>query len=149
MRRLQCPDAHCKGKRRRPRPCRGLKVVDDKTFTIKTSEPVSNLPVRLGYTAFAPLPDSFFADPKAYEKKPIGAGPFKMDSKSPTPSSCSSKFADYCGDPKPNVDKLTFRIYQDPARPTPMSWPTASTTRDIIPRTSSSATLYKDDLPDR
>ena len=41
----------------------GLKVVDDTTFTIKTSDKVSNLPVRLGYTVFAPLPDSFFADP--------------------------------------------------------------------------------------
>ena len=50
------------------------------TFTIKTTETVSNLPVRLGYSAFAPLPDSFFADPKAFEEKPIGAGPFKMDS---------------------------------------------------------------------
>ena len=53
----------------------GLKVVDDKTFTITTSEPVSNLPVRLGYSAYSPLPDVFFADPKAFEKKPIGAGP--------------------------------------------------------------------------
>ena len=41
---------------------------------------MSNLPVRLGYTAFAPLPDSFFNDPKAFETKPIGAGPFKVDS---------------------------------------------------------------------
>ena len=31
----------------------GLKVVDDHTFTIKTTEKVSNLPVRLGYTAFS------------------------------------------------------------------------------------------------
>ncbi len=62
----------------------GLKVVDDTTFTIKTSEPVSNLPVRLGYSAFAPLPDSFFNDPKAFEKKPIGAGPFKVDTISNT-----------------------------------------------------------------
>ena len=67
----------------------GLKVVDDTTFTIQTSEPVSNLPVRLGYSAYAPLPDSFFADPKAFEKKPIGAGPFKLDSIT-TPSSCSA-----------------------------------------------------------
>jgi oligopeptide transport system substrate-binding protein len=41
----------------------GLKIVDDLTFTIKTTEKVSNLPVRLGYSAFSPLPDSFFADP--------------------------------------------------------------------------------------
>src|SRR5690606_29511564 len=37
----------------------GLAVVDDYTFTIKTTSPVSNLPVRLGYTAFAPQPDAF------------------------------------------------------------------------------------------
>ena len=92
----------------------GLKVVDDKTFTIKTSEPVSNLPVRLGYNAFAPLPDSFFADPKAYEAKPIGAGPFKLESKTNT-EFVLTKFADYGGDPKPTVDKVTIRIYQDSA----------------------------------
>ena len=92
----------------------GLKVVDDMTFTIQTTEPVSNLPVRLGYSAFAPLPDSFFADPKAFEAKPIGAGPFKMDTKSNT-EFVFSKFADFSGATKANVDKLTFRIYQDPA----------------------------------
>ena len=74
----------------------GLKVVDDTTFTIQTTEPVSNLPVRLGYSAFAPLPDSFFADPKAFEKKPIGAGPFKIDSISNT-EFVLSKFADFSG----------------------------------------------------
>ena len=74
----------------------GLKVVDDTTFTIQTSEAVSNLPVRLGYSAFAPMPDSFFADPKAFEKKPIGAGPFKIDSISNT-EFVLSKFADFSG----------------------------------------------------
>ena len=74
----------------------GLKVVDDTTFTIETAEPVSNLPVRLGYSAFSPLPDSFFADPKAFEKAPIGAGPFKMDSVSNT-EFVLSKFADFSG----------------------------------------------------
>ncbi|MDR0416106.1 MAG: ABC transporter substrate-binding protein, partial [Propionibacteriaceae bacterium] len=39
----------------------GLKIVDDYTFTIETTEPTSNLPVRLGYAAFSPLPDAFFA----------------------------------------------------------------------------------------
>ncbi len=90
----------------------GLKVVDDHTFTIKTTDKVSNLPVRLGYTAFAPLPDSFFADPKAFGEKPIGAGPFKLDSKTDT-EMVVSKFADYSGKYKPSVDKVTFRIYND------------------------------------
>ena len=90
----------------------GLKVVDDTTFTIETSEPVSNLAVRLGYSAFAPLPDSFFADPKAFEKKPIGAGPFKLDTISNT-EFVLSKFAEYAGSNPASVDKLTFRVYQD------------------------------------
>ena len=110
---MQCPDAACKQKPK-AKTMSGLKVVDDTTFTIQTTEPVSNLPVRLGYSAFAPLPDSFFADPKAFEKKPIGAGPFKMDSISNT-EFVLSKFADFSGATKANVDKLTFRVYQDPA----------------------------------
>jgi oligopeptide transport system substrate-binding protein len=110
---VQCPDAECKEKPK-AKTMSGLKVVDDMTFTIQTTEPVSNLPVRLGYSAFAPLPDSFFTDQKAFEAKPIGAGPFKMDSKSNT-EFVLSKFADFSGATKPNVDKLTFRVYQDPA----------------------------------
>jgi oligopeptide transport system substrate-binding protein len=110
---VQCPDAECKQKPK-AQTMSGLKVVDDMTFTIQTAEPVSNLPVRLGYSSFSPLPDSFFADPKAFEKKPIGAGPFKMDSISNT-EFVLSKFADFSGETKANVDKLTYRVYQDPA----------------------------------
>ena len=91
-----------------------MKVVDDKTFTIQTSEPVSNLPVRLGYSAYSPLPESFFEDPKAFEKKPIGAGQFKIDSISNT-EIVLSKFAEFSGANKANVDKMTVRIYQDPS----------------------------------
>ena len=110
---VSCSDAECKEKPK-AKTMSGLKVVDDMTFTIQTTEPVSNLPVRLGYSAFAPLPDSFFTDQKAFEAKPIGAGPFKLDSKSNT-EFVLSKFADFSGTTKPNVDKLTFRVYQDPA----------------------------------
>ncbi len=110
---VQCTDDECKAKPK-AETMSGLKVVDDKTFTIETSEPVSNLPVRLGYSAFAPLPDSFFKDPKAFEKQPIGAGPFKVDSISNT-EFVLSKFADFSGTDPAQVDKLTFRIYQDPA----------------------------------
>jgi oligopeptide transport system substrate-binding protein len=114
---LQCGtttagESDCEGKPAKAKTMTGLKVVDDHTFTIKTSSKVSNLPVRLGYTAFAPLPDSFFNDPKAFGEKPIGAGPFKLDSKTDT-EMVVSKFADYSGQFKPNVDKVTFRIYND------------------------------------
>jgi oligopeptide transport system substrate-binding protein len=105
-------DADCEGKPAKAETMTGLKAVDDQTFTIKTSSKVSNLPVRLGYTAFAPLPDSFFNDPEAFGQKPIGAGPFKLDSKTDT-EMVLSKFAEYSGQFKPSVDKATFRIYND------------------------------------
>ena len=90
----------------------GLKVIDDYTFTIETNEPVGNLPVRLGYSAYAPLPDSFFDDPKAFEDAPIGAGPFMLDSRT-TSEYKFVKFADYSGDSPAQVDSLTLRIYTD------------------------------------
>ena len=92
----------------------GLKVVDDHTFSVKTSSPVSNLPVRLGYTAFAPLPDAFFADPKGFETNPIGAGPYKLTKWTPKQSAELTQFADYGGDgPKGELKKITFKIYDD------------------------------------
>ncbi len=94
----------------------GLNVIDDHTFTIKTADPVSNMPLRLGFTAFAPLPDSFFANPAEAAKKPIGAGPYQLaeyeyGSESPI---VLKRFNDYGGAAeKGNVDQITFRIYKE------------------------------------
>lgn len=38
----------------------GLKVKDDKTFTVDLNAPDSVFPVKIGYLAFAPLPESFY-----------------------------------------------------------------------------------------
>jgi oligopeptide transport system substrate-binding protein len=145
----QCLDADCK-KEPRSKTLVGLKVVDDTTFTIQTSEPVSNLPVRLGYSAFAPLPDSFFADPESFKTKPIGAGPFKLDSISNT-EYVMSKFADFSGADPAHVDKLTFRIYQDPA--TAYADAVAGSLDYIdesnIPQDQFVGDAYKSDFPDR
>lgn len=94
----------------------GLAVVDDHTFTIETTEVVGNLPVRLGYSAFAPQPDAFLADPKsdAFGKQPIGAGPYKVTSNTAT-EIVLEKNADYSGKFAGNVDKVTFRMYSSPA----------------------------------
>jgi oligopeptide transport system substrate-binding protein len=145
----QCPDTACK-ETPKAKTMKGLKVVDDTTFTIQTSEAVSNLPVRLGYSAFAPLPDSFFADPKAFEKKPIGAGPFKMDSISNT-EFVLSKFADYSGTNPANVDKMTVRIYQDPAAAYADAVGGSLDYIDDsnIPGDQFVGDAYKDDFPDR
>ena len=146
---VQCPDVDCKGTPK-AKTMSGLKVVDDKTFTIQTTEPVSNLPVRLGYSAFAPLPDSFFADPKAFEKKPIGAGPFKLDSISNT-EFVLTKFADFSGATKANVDKLTFRVYQDPsaAYADAVAGSLDYIDDSNIPPDQLIVDAYKNDFPDR
>jgi len=57
----------------------GLKVVDDKTFTIEIAAASSTFPQRLGYTAFVPLPAAALTDPKGFGEKPIGNGPYVLD----------------------------------------------------------------------
>ncbi|MFI2370976.1 ABC transporter substrate-binding protein [Streptomyces sp. NPDC018833] len=58
----------------------GLKVVDDRTFTVKLSQKFSTWPDTLGYSAFAPLPKAFFDDHDAWLAKPIGNGPYTLQS---------------------------------------------------------------------
>ncbi len=71
---LQCagttnPDDPCEGFTPKAKEMTGLKVVDDHTFTIKTTEKVSNLPVRLGYSAFSPLPDVVLRGPQGLRRQ--------------------------------------------------------------------------------
>lgn len=90
----------------------GLKVVDDNTFTIKLSSPASDFVVALGYSAFVPLPASFYADPKAYGAKPVGNGPFKFVSWAHNSSVKLTAFDGYPGPDKPKVKDVNFKIYQ-------------------------------------
>ncbi|MBB5785936.1 peptide ABC transporter substrate-binding protein [Jiangella mangrovi] len=91
----------------------GLAVVDDLTFTVTLSQPESQFPMRLGYTAFAPLPQSFFEDPEAFGQHPIGTGPFQFDSWEPNIDIRISAYEDYAGDVKPSIDGATYRIYEN------------------------------------
>ncbi len=150
---LQCgADAEgasdCEGSPQKAEAMTGLTVVDDTTFTIKTTEKVSNLPVRLGYSAFAPMPDSFFADPKAYEAKPIGAGPFQFVSRSDT-EMVVEKFADYSGKFAGNVDKITFKIYTDLAAAYADVVANNLDILDQVPNDQLVGDAYQSDLPER
>lgn len=91
----------------------GLKVVDDTTFTIKTAEKVSNLEVRLGYYVFAPLPDSFYKDPKAFGDKPVGAGPYMVTAWTKNQEIKLTRNPAYSGAFAGKVDDITFRIFQN------------------------------------
>jgi oligopeptide transport system substrate-binding protein len=144
----QCGDAECKTKPKADK-LTGLAVKDDHTFTVKTTEKVSNLPVRLGYTAFAPLPDSFFADPKAYGEKPVGAGPFKFDSWTKNQEIKLSKFADYSGKFPGKLDSITFKIYQDEDATYNDVVSNNLDVTDSIPSSAMIDDKYKQELPDR
>ena len=56
----------------------GLKVVDDTTFTVALSSKFSTWPRTLGFLAYDPLPAAFFSNPTAWEKNPIGDGPYTI-----------------------------------------------------------------------
>ncbi|MEE0654596.1 MAG: ABC transporter substrate-binding protein, partial [Bifidobacterium criceti] len=92
----------------------GLKVVDDKTFTIDLNAPDSVFPVKIGYLAFAPLPESFYKDPKAFGEKPVGNGMYKLDKWDHNSQIVLTKNADYKGEEKPKNDGVTFKIYTSP-----------------------------------
>ena len=66
------------GARRRPRRCRdcGRSIL---TIEVILTDPFAIFPLTLGYSAFNPLPEAFYADPAAFGKKPVGNGPFKAD----------------------------------------------------------------------
>jgi oligopeptide transport system substrate-binding protein len=56
----------------------GLKVVDDTTFTVALNSPKADFPLRLGYSAYFPLPSSAFDDMDAFGQNPVGNGPYKL-----------------------------------------------------------------------
>jgi oligopeptide transport system substrate-binding protein len=93
----------------------GLKATDDTTITVKLVQPQSSFPLQLGYTAFSPLPESFYEDPEAFGEKPVGNGPFQFESGNPETGFVLTKFADYTGPDKPVIDGVDFKVYTDPA----------------------------------
>ena len=73
------PDAE--GAKPTAKTMKGLKVVDDSTFTVKLASPQASFPLRLGYTAFYPMPQSAYKDIKAQGENPVGNGSYMLDGK--------------------------------------------------------------------
>ena len=93
----------------------GLKVIDDKTFTVDLSSPSSTFPIQVGYTAFAPLPESFYKDTKAYGENPVSSGPYKFDSWQHNAMVKLRKNTTYKGDVKVQNGGIDFKVYTDVA----------------------------------
>jgi len=91
----------------------GLKLVDDYTFTVKLDQKFSTWPDRLGYSAFYPLPQTFFTNHAAYLAKPIGDGPYKIKSYTRGKEMQLVKNADFQGTDKPKNGGVDLIVYTD------------------------------------
>ncbi|MGX1546601.1 peptide ABC transporter substrate-binding protein [Streptomyces adustus] len=91
----------------------GLKVVDDKTFTVKLTQKFSTFPDTLGYVAYAPLPKAFFSDHAGWISKPVGNGPYTIDSYTKGSQMALKKWDGYPGDDKAQNDGVTLKVYTD------------------------------------
>ncbi len=92
----------------------GLQVVDDRTFTVTLASPFAQFPVTVGYSAFYPLPESFYDDPDAFGAKPVGNGPLKADEEFvPGQGFTVSRFDEYAGDQTAKAESVQFVVYTD------------------------------------
>ncbi|MFD4832751.1 ABC transporter substrate-binding protein [Streptomyces uncialis] len=91
----------------------GLKVESDLTFTVKLNQKFSTFPDTLGYAAFAPLPQTFFDDRSAWLAKPVGNGPYAVDSYNRGSQMSLRAWADYPGSDKAQNGGIDLKVYTD------------------------------------
>lgn len=94
----------------------GLTVVDDTTFTVELTHADSQFPLQISQaqTGFYPMPESAYDDMDAYDREPVGNGPFEMTEPWVDDAEFTvEKYADYQGDDAAQVDSITYRSYSD------------------------------------
>jgi oligopeptide transport system substrate-binding protein len=91
----------------------GLKVTGTDTFTIKLSQKFSTFPDTLGYPAFAPLPAAFFSDHAAWISKPVGNGPYEIQSYTKGSKMSLRKWDAYPGSDKAQNGGVDLKVYTD------------------------------------
>lgn len=91
----------------------GLEVVDDLTFTVALDSPNPLFETIVGYSAFYPMPESFFEDQAAFEANPIGNGPFQFVEHNVGSNITLEAYPDYAGETQPAVEQVEYRIYAD------------------------------------
>ncbi|GAA2953289.1 ABC transporter substrate-binding protein [Streptomyces enissocaesilis] len=91
----------------------GLKVKDERTFTVKLTQKFSTWPETLGYNAFAPLPRAFFDDHDAWLSKPVGNGPYTVESYTKGSMMSLRTWDQYPGEDKARNDGVDLKVYTD------------------------------------
>lgn len=93
------------------KPLEGLKTVDDKTFTVELSAPEADFPLRLGHSAYFPLPDVAFEDMDAFGEKPVGNGPYKLKEWNHNQNAVLVPNEEYKGERAAQNDGVKFEFY--------------------------------------
>ncbi|MGQ4386982.1 peptide ABC transporter substrate-binding protein [Streptomyces sp. SAS_270] len=91
----------------------GLKVTGTDTFTVKLNQKFSTFPDTLGYAAYSPLPKAFFDDHAAWVKKPVGNGPYTIDSYTKGSKMSLRKWDGYSGTDKAQNGGVDLKVYTD------------------------------------
>ncbi|ORB74696.1 peptide ABC transporter substrate-binding protein [Mycobacterium scrofulaceum] len=128
----------------------GLRVVNDLEFDVRLKAPTVDFTLRLGHSAFYPLPDMAFRDMAAFGRNPVGNGPYELADGPDGPAwEHNVKIdlkpnPDYHGNRKPHNKGLRFEFYAnlDTAYADLLSG--NLDVLDTIP--SSALTIYKRDL---
>ncbi|OCB55275.1 ABC transporter substrate-binding protein [Mycobacterium malmoense] len=128
----------------------GLRVVNDLEFDVRLKAPTVDFTLRLGHSAFYPLPDMAFRDMAAFGRHPVGNGPYQLADGPDGPAwEHNVKIdlkpnPDYRGNRKPHNKGLRFEFYAnlDTAYADLLSG--NLDVLDTIP--SSALTIYKRDL---
>jgi peptide/nickel transport system substrate-binding protein/oligopeptide transport system substrate-binding protein len=92
----------------------GLKAVNPLTIRVTLSAPDSQFPLQLSQLGFLPLPKAAFTNPSAFDKHPIGNGPYEMvgNWSSSAPSMTTKRYPGYKGTPG-GVDQIVFKFYSN------------------------------------
>ncbi|WP_371654512.1 MULTISPECIES: ABC transporter substrate-binding protein [unclassified Streptomyces] len=91
----------------------GLKVTGERTFSVKLNQKFSTWPDTLGYAAFAPLPRAFFDNHSAWLSKPIGNGPYTVNSYTKGSKLEMRKWDGYPGTDKAQNGGVDLKVYTD------------------------------------
>ena len=92
----------------------GLEVVDETSFTVELAAPEADWPLRLGYSAYVPLPEAAFEDMEAFGENPIGNGPYMLAREGAWEHDVAIELVtnpDYEGAREPQNDGLTITFY--------------------------------------
>ncbi|MGV9990467.1 peptide ABC transporter substrate-binding protein [Streptomyces sp. NPDC003374] len=91
----------------------GLRVTGPRTFTVRLNQKFSTFPDTLGYAAFAPLPSVFFTDHAAWVAKPVGNGPYAVQSYTKGSQMSLRRWDGYPGPDKARNDGVGLVVYTD------------------------------------